>query len=343
MHFGNIDALADDFKKRRGVFKMKKTVALILSALLLTTGVAFADEQQDSQQELEKKKIMEDKEQRQQKEAHQTNGQRNQEQEKRQVEHHERVVSSEHQETRHPYDRQWHPRERYLLAPNTPFSWRQKFEKSRHSQEWIRDQEWNQHFPGLRSYRWQGNGFYYQGEYIDNGVFFYNPQNQLVGVGFVQNNTFVIIKENGEVSDNDDHFFLSLDNNEINDKNDSSGITVNVNANKETNDEPKQEQKEKSPPNLSWIGKWRTSDGEMQLKQTGDKVECVINNHKLSGNIIDDKIFGKWSGIKFFNSTETEGEFQLIMSSDGTYIQIKWKDNVMMNWVTDSSANRQGE
>jgi hypothetical protein len=120
-----------------------------------------------------------------------------------------------------------------------------------------------------------------------------------VGVCFVQNDTFVTIKENGEISDNDDQLFLSINSNEINDKKDSNGITVNVN--KETNDEPKQEQKEKYPPNLSWIGKWGTSDGEIQLKQTGDKVECVINNHKLSGTIIGDKIFGKWSGMKFFH------------------------------------------
>jgi len=102
---------------------------------------------------------------------------------------------------------------------------------------------------------------------------------------------------------------------------------------------PRIKQVEKKIQNLSWNGRWKTSMGEMRTKQTGDKVECIINDRKLVGSVIDNKIVGKWAGIKFFSSTEKEGEFQFIMSADGTFLKIKWKDK-FIDWATDSTANR---
>jgi len=117
--------------------------------------------------------------------------------------------------------------------------------------------------------------------------------------------------------------------------------SISISTSNHTSTTPIEETKpeEKALPNLSWDGTWKTRVGEMQLKKIGNNVECTINKHKLLGTIINDKVVGKWSGIRFLNSTESEGEFQFIMSPDGKFIKIKWKDR-WVDWATDSTADR---
>lgn len=99
------------------------------------------------------------------------------------------------------------------------------------------------------------------------------------------------------------------------------------------------EVKPKELPNLSWDGTWKTTNGEMIIKQNKDKFICILSGQKLPADLINNKLIGKWSDVKFFNSVERCGDFQFIMSPNGRFITIKWKD-AGTDWVTDSTADR---
>lgn len=94
-----------------------------------------------------------------------------------------------------------------------------------------------------------------------------------------------------------------------------------------------------SEPNLSWAGKWKTSQGDLEIVEKSGSAECIFNDKKLIGKIDGRKISGTWSDMKFFSSVSDKGEFRFIMSANGKYLQVQWKDEYT-DWATDSTADR---
>ncbi len=93
--------------------------------------------------------------------------------------------------------------------PSLPFKWHERRNERFHDR--IRDREWEQRFPGLRSYRWHsqpGHDFWYRGHRITNAVLFYDSRDELVSVGFMYNGTFIFIRDDGGYR-NRDSFFIS--------------------------------------------------------------------------------------------------------------------------------------
>lgn len=94
-------------------------------------------------------------------------------------------------------------------------SWHQHrnyYPPARYRMERIHDRGWHDRFPGLRAYRWHdrhGDGFWYRGHRVTNGVFFYNDADELVSIGFMHNGTFIFIRDDHNGFENRDSFFIS--------------------------------------------------------------------------------------------------------------------------------------
>jgi hypothetical protein len=89
---------------------------------------------------------------------------------------------------------------------------RNYYPPARYRMERIHDNRWHDRFPGLRAYRWHdrhGEGFWYRGHRVTNGVFFYDRDDQLVSVGFMHNGAFIFIRDDDSGYENRDSFFLS--------------------------------------------------------------------------------------------------------------------------------------
>ena len=98
--------------------------------------------------------------------------------------------------------------------------WRDSDQRYEHRQPWtwnsrghegrriILDDSWNREFPGLRSYRWNGPGFWYEGIEYRDVVMFYDDGDQLVSVGFWHNGQFVMIRDNNRRYYNSNPFVL---------------------------------------------------------------------------------------------------------------------------------------
>ena len=81
-----------------------------------------------------------------------------------------------------------------------PFRLREN--RDRYNGELINDGAWNDRFPGLRSYRWRGDNFWYMGRHITNAILFYDDSDELVGVGFMYNGVFVFLRDDNSRYDN---------------------------------------------------------------------------------------------------------------------------------------------
>jgi hypothetical protein len=89
---------------------------------------------------------------------------------------------------------------------------RNYYAPARYRMERIHDRGWHDRFPGLRAYRWhdnRGEGFWYRGHRVTNGVFFYDRDDQLVSVGFMHNGAFIFIRDDDSDYENRDSFFIS--------------------------------------------------------------------------------------------------------------------------------------
>jgi hypothetical protein len=97
----------------------------------------------------------------------------------------------------------------------TPFGWRQHREdlvRNNHHFEAINDREWDRRFPGLHSYRWYhdyNQGFWYEGYWVSDPVFFFDNDDELASFGFWHNGVFIMFREDGRSYENRDEFFLS--------------------------------------------------------------------------------------------------------------------------------------
>jgi hypothetical protein len=97
-------------------------------------------------------------------------------------------------------------------------NWRTETQYYDHKQPWnwhssnhngrvrINDNRWNQEFPGLHSFRWNGPGFWYRGHEYRDLVLFYNTGDSLVSVGFWVGGTFIMIRDDNRSYYNDNPF-----------------------------------------------------------------------------------------------------------------------------------------
>ena len=98
--------------------------------------------------------------------------------------------------------------------------WRESVLRYEHRQPWtwysrghanrriILDDSWNREFPGLRSYRWRGPGFWYQGDEYQDVVLFYDDDDSLVSVGFWDNGQFIMIRDDNRRYYNSNPFVI---------------------------------------------------------------------------------------------------------------------------------------
>lgn len=92
-----------------------------------------------------------------------------------------------------------------------PFRWYERHRERFDDNERIYDREWDRRFPGLRSYAWHakpGHEFWYRGHKVANAVLFYDSDDELVSVGFMNNGAFIFIRDDGGYR-NHDSFFIS--------------------------------------------------------------------------------------------------------------------------------------
>jgi hypothetical protein len=111
-------------------------------------------------------------------------------------------------------DKNWiHTHHNGLAAERgLPFAWHERFNSMRehHHLERIYDREWSDRFPGLHAYRWSSpKGFWHHGNYVKDAVFFYDENDELVSVGYMENGVFINFREDHESYENHDSFFLS--------------------------------------------------------------------------------------------------------------------------------------
>ena len=98
----------------------------------------------------------------------------------------------------------------------TPLRWgedRRSFEG--HHMEAIHDKNIERHYPGLHGYRWRGqgdshSGFWHNGHYVNDGIAFFNDDDQMAGFGYMAEGTFVFVDENGYHVDRDALMILLL-------------------------------------------------------------------------------------------------------------------------------------
>ncbi len=98
--------------------------------------------------------------------------------------------------------------------------WRESDHRYEHRQPWnwysrghagrriILDDSWNREFPGLRSYRWRGPGFWYQGVEYQDVVLFYDDDDSLVSVGFWDDGQFIMIRDDNRRYYNSNPFVI---------------------------------------------------------------------------------------------------------------------------------------
>ncbi len=95
----------------------------------------------------------------------------------------------------------------------TPFRWHERV--NRYSLDYdlqpIYDREWEDRFPGLHCYRWidrRGEGFWYQGQRIVDAIMFFDDSDELVSIGFMYDGIFIVLRDDDQVYENHDFFFL---------------------------------------------------------------------------------------------------------------------------------------
>ena len=106
-------------------------------------------------------------------------------------------------------NKHWHRVAHY----SSPFRWhehRDYFQHRGHRLERLSDYEWHERFPGLHAYRWHDDGgFWYQGHHKSDAVMFYDDGDTLVGIGFMHNGAFIMMRDDDTSHENRESFFLS--------------------------------------------------------------------------------------------------------------------------------------
>lgn len=89
-----------------------------------------------------------------------------------------------------------------------PWDWHSRAIKGR---KLIHDRRWHDRFPGLRSYAWNGPGFWYRGMEYRNLVLFYDDDEILVSIGFWRNGRFIMIRDNDRYYWNQERFIIEFE------------------------------------------------------------------------------------------------------------------------------------
>lgn len=119
-----------------------------------------------------------------------------------------------HNDSHYDHDKHWQHTHHndFESDRNLPFAWHDRYKAmKRHYQlERLEDREWGHRFPGLRAYRWSSpHGFWHHGHYVQDAVFFYDRNNELVSIGYMANGVFVYFRDDHESYENHDSFFFS--------------------------------------------------------------------------------------------------------------------------------------
>lgn len=77
----------------------------------------------------------------------------------------------------------------------------------------IHDRQLEHRYPGLRGYRWHGDGdrgFWHNGRYVHDGIVFFDRDDRMAGFGYMANGVFIFVNEGGYHEDHGDLLFLLL-------------------------------------------------------------------------------------------------------------------------------------
>jgi len=88
-----------------------------------------------------------------------------------------------------------------------PWEW---YSRNHSGRRLITDARWNREFPGLRSYRWFGNGFWYRGTEYRELILFYDDGDLLVAIGFWDRGQFIMIRDDDRFYQNTNPFVLGF-------------------------------------------------------------------------------------------------------------------------------------
>jgi hypothetical protein len=125
---------------------------------------------------------------------------------------HERNRHEPRHEQRHDQDRHYRPGDR---DPG-PLRWREhRRDFEGHHMRPIRDRNLERRYPGLHGYKWQGHGdsrrgFWHNDRYVNDGIVFFDNDDRMAGFGYMANNSFIFVDENGHHEDRDDLIFMML-------------------------------------------------------------------------------------------------------------------------------------
>jgi hypothetical protein len=110
-------------------------------------------------------------------------------------------------------DSNWqHTHHRDVQSDNQmPFRWHEHYQSLRdhHHLERVYDRDLSHRFPGLQAYRWRGQGFWHHGHLVSEAVLFFDEDNDLVSMGYMSDGAFIYLRDDHEVYENHDSFFLA--------------------------------------------------------------------------------------------------------------------------------------
>lgn len=96
--------------------------------------------------------------------------------------------------------------------------------------------------------------------------------------------------------------------------------------------------------NQNWTGDWISSRGKITLQQARGSLTVTgkyeRSNGQLIGTIIGDKLVGKWTEDQTDKAPSGKGEFEFILSSNGTSVLMLWKNDYSGNWTQDRLGAR---
>ncbi|MDR3565474.1 MAG: hypothetical protein P4N59_29120 [Negativicutes bacterium] len=92
-----------------------------------------------------------------------------------------------------------------------PFNWHERYDSLRghHRLERVEGREWENRFPGLRAYRWNGQSFWHHGHPVSDAVLFFDENDELVSIGYMSDGVFIYFRDDHEAFENHDSFFVS--------------------------------------------------------------------------------------------------------------------------------------
>lgn len=119
-----------------------------------------------------------------------------------------------HRDRNFDRDRNWHQTHHNDIESerDLPFAWHERYDSMRehHHLERVYDRGMEHRFPGLHAYRWSSHrGFWHHGNYVEDAIFFYDRNNELISVGYMHDGVFIHFRDDHESYENHDSFFLS--------------------------------------------------------------------------------------------------------------------------------------